>query len=103
MFYLDVEGDVEKYIQVGIVQGSIGQCGDRNIPGIYVRLDDPEILQFLNSQRKGNLLGYNVKRNNVERNEIGLCRILNVHQNVWCLMLCLILVWCLKNMQRQNF
>lgn len=38
-----------RYIQVGIVQGGVGDCGDSQYPGIYIRLDDPDILAFIQS------------------------------------------------------
>ncbi|TRY79521.1 hypothetical protein TCAL_12893 [Tigriopus californicus] len=38
-----------RYIQVGIVQGGVGDCGDSRYPGIYIRLDDPDILAFIQS------------------------------------------------------
>ena len=36
-----------RFMQVGLVQGGVGACGDRDMPGIYVRLKDPEILNFI--------------------------------------------------------
>ena len=35
------------YVQVGIVQGSAGECGNERFPGIYVRLDDYDVLSFI--------------------------------------------------------
>jgi len=37
-------------IQVAIVHGGVGACGDSRYPDIYVRLDDPEIFNFIRSQ-----------------------------------------------------
>jgi hypothetical protein len=34
---------------MAIVQGGIRQCGDSEYPGIFVRLDELEILNFINS------------------------------------------------------
>ena len=36
-----------KYLQVSVVHGGLGECGNNEFPGIYVRLDDPEILHFI--------------------------------------------------------
>lgn len=33
------------WLQVGMVQGGTGRCG--SLPGIYVRLEDEEILEFI--------------------------------------------------------
>ena len=30
-------------------QGSVRECGDDELPGIYVRLDHPSVLDFINS------------------------------------------------------
>jgi hypothetical protein len=40
---------VKKYswTQIGIVQGGIRDCGDPDYPGLYIRLDDPEVLNFI--------------------------------------------------------
>ncbi len=35
------------WIQFAIVQGSVGECGDIDFPGIYVRLDHSSILSFI--------------------------------------------------------
>ena len=37
-----------KWTQIGIVHGSIGDCGDANYPGIYVRLNHPAVINFIN-------------------------------------------------------
>lgn len=33
---------------MGVVQGGFGGCGSRDFPGIYVRLEDEDILDFVN-------------------------------------------------------
>ncbi len=38
-----------RYEQVGVVHGSVSSCGQSPFPGIYVRLDDPAIFDFLKS------------------------------------------------------
>ncbi len=40
---------VKKYswTQIGIVQGGIRDCGDPDYPGLYIRLDDAEVLNFI--------------------------------------------------------
>ncbi len=37
----------KSWIQFAIVQGSIGECGDIDYPGIYVRLDHSSIMSFI--------------------------------------------------------
>jgi hypothetical protein len=36
-------------LQIAVVQGGIRSCGDKDYPGIFVRLDDTEVLNFINS------------------------------------------------------
>ena len=36
------------YTQLGLVVGGIGECADVRFPGIYVRVDHPEIFDFIN-------------------------------------------------------
>ena len=47
------------YVQVGIVQGALA-CGSKDYPGIYVRIDNPEVWSFIhntiNNKKKGNYL-----------------------------------------------
>ncbi len=38
-----------RFVQQGIVQGSIGRCGSEKLPSIYVRIKDPEIFRFIQS------------------------------------------------------
>ena len=40
-----------RFIQLGIVQGGIGTCGDPTLPAIYVRLEDKEVLQFIKKSK----------------------------------------------------
>ena len=35
------------YVQIGIVQGGAGQCGNERFPGVYARLDDHDVLDFI--------------------------------------------------------
>jgi hypothetical protein len=37
------------YTQIGLVSGAVGECGDGRFPGIYVRINHPEIMEFINS------------------------------------------------------
>ncbi len=43
------DDDSGKYIQIATVRGGIGQCGDADYPGIFVRLDHPLIWNFIAS------------------------------------------------------
>ena len=36
-----------RHIQVGIVQGGAGECGNDRFPGLYARLDNIEVLSFI--------------------------------------------------------
>jgi hypothetical protein len=40
--------------QIAVVQGGIRTCGDTDYPGIFVRLDDPEVLNFIKSVLNNN-------------------------------------------------
>ena len=35
------------YLQVGIVHGGGGDCGNERFPGVYARLDDFDVLSFI--------------------------------------------------------
>lgn len=35
--------------EIGVVEGSPSECGDRDYPGIFVRLDDADVLNFIKS------------------------------------------------------
>jgi secreted trypsin-like serine protease len=50
------DDDSRKYIQIATVRGGVGECGDDEYPGIFVRLDHPSIWKFINSTLKGKLL-----------------------------------------------
>ena len=39
--------DTFRFIQIALVQGGIAECGNTELPAIYIRLDDPEIHVFL--------------------------------------------------------
>ena len=43
-----------RYVQVAIVHGSVAGCGDVEFPSVYVRLDDPEVHEFIISSIKMN-------------------------------------------------
>jgi secreted trypsin-like serine protease len=34
-------------MQVALVHGGVNKCGDANFPGIYTRLEDSEVLDFI--------------------------------------------------------
>jgi hypothetical protein len=35
-----------------VVEGGIGKCGDAVHPGIYIRLEDPDVLNFIKKAAK---------------------------------------------------
>ena len=39
-----------KFRQIGVVHGSAASCDGSRFPGIFVRLDDPEVLNFIQSE-----------------------------------------------------
>jgi len=39
----------DQWIQIATVHGAIRDCGDLEYPGLYIRLDDPNILSFIRS------------------------------------------------------
>ena len=39
------------YLQVGLVAGGVSNCGNTDIPDYYVRLDHPEIADFVDSHK----------------------------------------------------
>ncbi len=43
--YKDSESD--RWIQIATVHGAVGDCGDADFPGIYIRLDDPSVYNFI--------------------------------------------------------
>jgi secreted trypsin-like serine protease len=50
LLYKDVIA--KKYIQIAIVEGAVGECGDLAYPGIFVRLNHPSIWNFIVSTIK---------------------------------------------------
>jgi len=49
LMYQDLERKAFKWIQIATVQGSVRDCGDVDFPGIYVRLDEPSVYNFIKS------------------------------------------------------
>ena len=47
-----------RYVQVGIVQGGAGECGNERFPGLYARLDDYDVLSFIKKTAFGVDLSY---------------------------------------------
>ena len=45
-----------KWQQIGIVHGAIGECGDIDYPGIFLRLNHPLVLEFITSAVEGKIL-----------------------------------------------
>ena len=39
----------QKWTQVGIVEGGVGECGNPDFQAIYTRLNHPAVLNFVNS------------------------------------------------------
>ena len=37
------------WVQIATVFGALGTCGDPNFPGLFVRIDDPKIFEFIQS------------------------------------------------------
>jgi hypothetical protein len=50
------DDDSRKYIQIATVRGGVGDCGDDEYPGIFVRVDHPSIWDFISSTMKGKSL-----------------------------------------------
>ena len=46
-----------RYEQVGIVSGGVSECGDKNIPSYFTRLDHPEIAAFIMNPEKHSAKG----------------------------------------------
>ena len=42
----------QKWTQIGVVHGSIGECCNNDYPGIYIRLNHPLVLDFIISAMK---------------------------------------------------
>jgi secreted trypsin-like serine protease len=47
LMYKDLES--EKFVQIATVSSGVGECGDKEFPGIYVRLDHPSTFKFISS------------------------------------------------------
>ena len=47
LVFNDKAANPPHYVQVGIVQGSAGECGSKRFPDIYARLDDYNVLSFI--------------------------------------------------------
>ena len=47
LVFNDKSSNPSRYRQIGIVQGSAGPCGNDIFPGIYARLDDYDVLNFI--------------------------------------------------------
>jgi secreted trypsin-like serine protease len=57
LMYKDLE--TGKFVQIATVSSGVGECGDDEYPGIYVRLDHPSTLNFILStiqKNKGTIL-----------------------------------------------
>jgi secreted trypsin-like serine protease len=50
LMYYDL--DTNSWIQFATVQGSVGDCGDKEYPGIYIRLDHVAVLSFISKTIK---------------------------------------------------
>ena len=46
-----------RYVQVGVVQGSAGECGNERFPGLYARLDNFDVLSFIRKTAFGENMG----------------------------------------------
>ena len=46
---LDDVKQTRRFVQLGLVQGGIGECGSQELPGIYVRVNSQPILSFVRS------------------------------------------------------
>ena len=50
MVQFDTDGDNalnDHYVQLGIVSGGVGKCGDKRYPAIFIRLEDHSVLTFI--------------------------------------------------------
>ena len=48
LMYQDLERN-QQWIQIAIVQGAVRDCGDVDFPGLYIRLDESTIFDFIQS------------------------------------------------------
>ena len=53
LFFNDRLSNPPHYVQIGIVQGGAGECGDKKFPGLYARLDDYDVLNFIHQTAFG--------------------------------------------------
>ncbi len=37
----------QRWIQIATVQGAVRNCGDLDYPGLFIRLDDPSVFNFV--------------------------------------------------------
>jgi secreted trypsin-like serine protease len=56
LMYLDSE--IDRWIQIATVHGGIRDCGDIDFPGLYIRLDAPDVFNFIKSIIHPNITGY---------------------------------------------
>jgi secreted trypsin-like serine protease len=42
----------DHYFQIGVVSGGVTNCGNTDVPDIYVRLDHPEIANFIKGTKE---------------------------------------------------
>ena len=40
----------EQFYQLGVVHGMISHCGNPDFPGVYARIEDPTVYQFIKDQ-----------------------------------------------------
>lgn len=56
LFIIDHNSERNSYMQVGIVSGSVAgsnECGKSDIPGVFARIDHPEIFDFIKGNTEG--------------------------------------------------
>lgn len=49
-FALSYVGSISIGLKAALVHGGIGRCGDNRYPGIYVRVDSPDVLPFIKGE-----------------------------------------------------
>ena len=45
--------DRERFYLLGVVHGLISECGNPDFPGLYARVQDPDIFRFVTEQLLG--------------------------------------------------
>ncbi len=50
------DDDTGKFFQIALVRGGVGECGDDEYPGIFVRVDHPSIWKFISSTVNSKIL-----------------------------------------------